>query len=404
MQIRIPHLVSRPARLGRTRYYWQPSATLRKAGWQTQILGHDLDAAMKAAAHWNSQVEKWRTGAADAATPRAARRQLQKYAAPATVRSLIVAFRKDAAQRVAASTLRTYGSALAAIDTWAGDQSPATITPERCRVLLASLATPAEPGAAPRLHRAAGVGRVLRTLFAWAVDNELVATNPMDRVTIRSAPPRQQIWPDHAIGAMVDMAEAMQLPSIATATLLAADTGQREADLLKLTWGKLATRNGRRTIRLRQGKTNVWIDVPLTERLATRLAQMETANRNRAIPSASVLTRESDGAAYQPTYFIRTFAAVRAAAIAGSAKHGLEPCPELEGLQYRDLRRTLIVRLAEADVDLPGIAAISGHKIETCKEILETYLPRTGKMAGAAIAKLEARRAAATPAAKAEQA
>lgn len=64
----------------------------------------------------------------------------------------------------------------------------------------------------------------------------------------------------------------------------------------------------------------------------------------------------------------------------------------MEGLQYRDLRRTLIVRLAEAGVDLPGIAAVSGHKIETCKKILETYLPRTGKMASAAIETLESRR------------
>jgi len=46
-------------------------------------------------------------------------------------------------------------------------------------------------------------------------------------------------------------------------------------------------------------------------------------------------------------------------------KAELRPCLELAGLKYRDLRRTLIVRLAEAGVDLPGTAAISGHRIET---------------------------------------
>jgi len=40
------------------------------------------------------------------------------------------------------------------------------------------------------------------------------------------------------------------------------------------------------------------------------------------------------------------------------------------------------------------VAAISGHDIDQVRRILETYLPRTGTMAAAAIAKLEDARAA----------
>ncbi|MCP4392938.1 MAG: hypothetical protein GY804_01515 [Alphaproteobacteria bacterium] len=53
-----------------------------------------------------------------------------------------------------------------------------------------------------------------------------------------------------------------------------------------------------------------------------------------------------------------------------------------------DLRRTAVVRLAEAGATEAQIAAVTGHKIETTRQILETYLPRTSDMAEAAITKL----------------
>lgn len=397
MKIRIPHLVQRAAANGGTRYYWQPSATLKAAGWQPQVLGRDLDAAMRAAAQWNERVEEWRAGAA-APTATGRRRQVQKYARRETLRELIADYRADRFEHLGAQTCRTYQSALNILDAWAGDQPVAHVTADRCKVLLKALATPSARGAPERLHRAAGVGRVLRTLMQWAEDAGRVEKNPMARVTIREPKARHHVWPDHCIEQFVAMADAMGLPAIGTATMLAADTGQREADLLKLTWGKLSMVGGRRSIRLRQAKTAVWVEVPFTHRVAARLDALEAANRQRPIPATTILTRGVNGQAFPQEYFIRQFAAVRAAAIAGSAEHGLEPCPELEGLQYRDLRRTLIVRLAEAEVDLPGIAAISGHQIEACKKILETYMPRTGRMAAAAIEKLEAHRAGRRPA------
>lgn len=391
MQISIPHLIARKARLGRLRYYWQPSALLRGAGWQPVGLGHDLEAAARAARAINDQVREWRAGKLAPAGGRAARRQVSPYAAPLTLRQLIHSFLADCQSRVRPSTLKQYRSACQALDTWAGDQPLTYITAERCRVLLRALATPAKPGSAERLHRAAGIGRVLRTLLGFAVDHERLAANPMDRVIIRDAPPRHHIWPDHAIDSMMAMADHMGLQSIGTATLLAADTGQREADLLRLTWAKLpATAHGR-AIRLRQGKTMQWIEVKLTRRLQARLDALEAANRQAEISGTTVLHTPA-GQPWRQEAFIRTFAQVRAATAAGDAEQGLAPCPELAELQYRDLRRTLIVRLAEAGVELPGIAAVSGHKIEVCKKILETYLPRTGKMAAAAITQLETHR------------
>ena len=50
---------------------------------------------------------------------------------------------------------------------------------------------------------------------------------------------------------------------------------------------------------------------------------------------------------------------------------------------------TAIVLLGEAGCTEAQIAAVSGHSIEKTRQILETYLPRTTKMAEAAIRKWE---------------
>ncbi len=64
----------------------------------------------------------------------------------------------------------------------------------------------------------------------------------------------------------------------------------------------------------------------------------------------------------------------------------------LSELQFLDLRRTAVVRLAEAGCTVPEIAAITGHQLDRTARILETYLPRNGTMAEAAIRKLEQHR------------
>ncbi len=81
-----------------------------------------------------------------------------------------------------------------------------------------------------------------------------------------------------------------------------------------------------------------------------------------------------------------------------SSKHLSDRCrPILDGLglghlQIRDLRRTAVVRLAEAGCGIPEITAITGHSAKTAYEIFETYMPRTGKMASNAILKWEQNR------------
>ncbi len=66
---------------------------------------------------------------------------------------------------------------------------------------------------------------------------------------------------------------------------------------------------------------------------------------------------------------------------------------EAADLWFLDLRRTMVVWLAEAGSTEAEVAAITGHLIDRVRTILETYLPRTGTMAASAISKLEYARA-----------
>ncbi len=60
--------------------------------------------------------------------------------------------------------------------------------------------------------------------------------------------------------------------------------------------------------------------------------------------------------------------------------------------KFQDLRRTAIVRMAEAGCTVPEIASVSGHKIDTCQRIVDVYLPATRLLAHSAIIKLDAHR------------
>jgi hypothetical protein len=59
-------------------------------------------------------------------------------------------------------------------------------------------------------------------------------------------------------------------------------------------------------------------------------------------------------------------------------------------LQFRDLRRSCVVRLARAFVPVPMIAAVTGHTIASAYQIAATYCPPDSLMADGAIDRLEA--------------
>jgi len=216
--------------------------------------------------------------------------------------------------------------------------------------------------------KANAVLRVLRLILAFAVDEGLLQRNPAERQRLKSTPPRQQVWSLESIRTFVATAKDAGRPSLGLAVLLGANLGQRQGDILRLSWSQF---DGS-AITLRQSKTGVLLAVPVSKEL--RIALDETPRH-----SPTILLCETTKRTWQTFFFRHEFR--RIANIAG-----------LPELQFLDLRRTAVVRLAEAGCTVPEIAAITGHQLDRTARILETYLPRNGTMAEAAIRKLDQHR------------
>jgi integrase len=154
-------------------------------------------------------------------------------------------------------------------------------------------------------------------------------------------------------------------------------------------------------VTLRQSKTGVLIAVPvmadlkiiLDEALQKRRKQVaeeleKTASKDPsidrvdtriAVKASAMLIAETTSKPYKVDHFRHEFRRIANAA-------------GLKDLQFLDLRRSAVVRLAEAGCTVPQIAAITGHQLDRTLRILETYLPRNSEMARAAIHTLESYR------------
>ncbi len=209
---------------------------------------------------------------------------------------------------------------------------------------------------------------ILRRLLYQAMNYGMREDNPAEKPELRQNAPRQMVWSHQdeakflaACGASEDRPAR---PHIRLAYYLAVYTVQRQTDILAL---------GRRDfdgtqIALTQSKTRKRVWVPCHEVLRSALRQ-----RLQQMPEAQVaFLATRSGGRMSENYFWHEWRAVTLAA-------------GLDGLQFRDLRRTAMVRMAEAGATAVQISAVSGHSIDQTTRILETYIPRNAAMAASAI-------------------
>jgi integrase len=406
---RIPYLVVKQLASGAYGYYWQPSAALKRDGWDKVNLGfsvrpNDQD-KMDAARRKNDEVAAWRNGGAKP-------REVKKFTRRETMAGLIKHYKaSDNFIDLAENTQRTYSSSLTAIEVWASDPKKpggdgnlplATITDERVTKLRNALMKPTEKGGAPRHHRAHNILRVLRTLMQYAEKEKMIpkGSNPAKDFGLSTPAPRHQVWEHEDVEAFKASAVKLGYPDLGFAVELALYVGQREADMLKLTglpppstrsnWrevlnldpetrNRLAGPDGRvMGISLQQGKTKVWVGVPIVGELRAKIEARIADNAKTEPRVMQLLIDDKTGRPWKVRQFIRKFTEVKADAVA----KGHAPLAEL---QFRDLRRTCVVRLGELGLEDGLISAITGHKLASLKKILETYMPRTNKMAARAV-------------------
>lgn len=209
---------------------------------------------------------------------------------------------------------------------------------------------------------------VFARALSWAADDRgMIALNPLKRVgRVYSGSRRDFVWSDDDEAAFYAKAPA----HLHLALTLALWTGQRQGDILRMTW---AAYDGQQ-IKVRQEKTAKRLAIPVGEPL--RLA-LEKASKSRK-DAVTILTTEN-GRAWTGDGFRTSWGK--------ACKHA-----GIANVQFRDLRGTAITRMAQAGCSVPEIASVTGHSLDDVGAMLDRhYLSRDASLADSAIRKVETR-------------
>lgn len=210
---------------------------------------------------------------------------------------------------------------------------------------------------------------VLARIFSWSVARGHIDHNPCTKGgRIYDGNRAENVWlPEHE-KAFLEKAS----PAITLAMTLALWTGQRQGDLLALTWFAY---DGE-CLRLRQSKTGVRVTIPVGGPLKVLL----DARRGDAPKDGKILLN-SAGEPWTADGFRVSWrkTCIRA---------------KVTGLTFHDLRGTAVTHLFAAQCSEAEVATITGHSLQDVQSILDAnYFSRDIGLARSGIAKLEASRA-----------
>jgi integrase len=208
----------------------------------------------------------------------------------------------------------------------------------------------------------------LARVLSWAMDRGLTTANPCARGgRLYRGSRADKIWTDDDEAAFLRVAP----PHLHLALTFALWTGQRQGDLLRLTWPQYDGSH----IRLRQSKTGVRVVIPVGAPLKAALDAV------KPVKATGVILRTSDGTPWADEGHGFRSSWRKACAAAG-----------VVGVTFNDLRGTAVTRLALAECTEAEIATITGHSLRDVRSILDAhYLHRDPALAESAINKLERR-------------
>jgi integrase len=326
----------------------------------------------------NGEVKKyhyaWKGGPRIKAEPRTPEfirlygEAVKKKEPAGTMRTLIDYFKDtDEYKQLGDKSRRAYDSYLKLIEGKFGTMPIAAIEDKRARGEFKMFR--GQFSNTPR--KADYVWTALARVLSVAKDHGKISVNVCERGgRLYEADRAEIIWLADDIRAFCDVASA----ELQAALLLAIWTGQRQGDLLKLSW-----KNYDGTyIRLRQTKARGGKGKRVTIPVGAPLkAALDAALKEKKRRAVTILTN-SRGLPWTEDGFRTSW---------GKAfdKSGLGD------LHFHDLRGTAVTRLALSNCTVPEIAAITGHSMETVQQILDAhYLGGRLELAESAIKKLNA--------------
>jgi integrase len=205
---------------------------------------------------------------------------------------------------------------------------------------------------------------VLQRVFSVAKDRGRISVNPCEKGgRLYEADRTDKLWTDEHVARFIEKAPAhLHLP-----LMLALWTGQRQGDLLRLTW---AAYDGQ-FIRLRQSKGKRRVKIPVGSPLK---AMLDKAKRVADV----ILTTTRKGAWTEDGFR------------ASWGKACIDA--DIDDVTFHDFRGSAVTRLCEAGATVAEIASITGHSLADVEAILDAhYFSRTTTLAESGIAKLERR-------------
>lgn len=294
-EVKVRHLRQKPSG-----WYFQPSKALFDAGFRPEALGKDFTTAVARCETLNREWDAMRTGA-----------PAPMRDAPGSWQWLIKQYETSDWYPTNPRTLETQRLGCRVIL-----DSPLTkTTPARCgrkdvRNFIAALRRDKSE------EHVRKVVKVLRRLLFYAIELELIRTNPAAKLGLKGNKPRRQRWRPEQVRAFVEKAIEMDRPGWALGVMLGYDTTQRLSDILRVQHGHF---DGE-AVTVQQGKTDKVVWCPLYQ---------ETIALYRRTPRrATTIVYGERGTPIDRGRFNREFREIAKAV-------GLPA-----DLQFRDLRRT----------------------------------------------------------------
>lgn len=263
--MKVRHLREKPSG-----WYFQPSKALHDAGFRPEALGKDFATAVQRCETLNREWDAMQKGLP--AEPRQA---------PGSWQWLIKQYEASDWYPTNARTLETQRLGINVILASPLAKSPVA----RCgrkdvRNLIARLRSEKSE------EHVRKVVKVLRRVLYYAIELELIKTNPAARLGIKGNKPRRQQWQPAQVRAFVEKAIEMDMPGWALGVMLGYDTTQRLGDILRVQHGHFDGEG----ITVQQGKTDkaVWCQlvpetVALYKRLPKRAITIVYGERGRPI-------------------------------------------------------------------------------------------------------------------------
>lgn len=287
----------------------------------------------------------------------------------ATVASLIFIFKKTELPKKSAATRRDYLRYIKMIEDEFGTMPLSAVEARGSRAEFLDWRNTM----ASNPRKADLAWSVLQRIFSLALDQERITRNPCEAGgrLAETGTRKDIIWTQ----ADIDKFKASAPPHICDVFMVALWTGQRQGDILRLTWGNYDGKH----IRLKQSKTGKNVTVKVAKDLKTILDAKRPAAIGGDTDKQVILKTDKGKNAWTSDGFRASWGKAVAKA-------------KISGLTFHDLRGTFITLARRSGSSIEDIAEATGHSVVDVRSILEEhYLASDNKASDGVILKLERR-------------